>query len=150
MKFKRTAPTEWTDPDNWSSEDGNRATPHAERIPCVHDTAAFDPGKSFSAVVPDVPVTIGAVHYGNQVSVPGPVVSNYFPYLILSFHVANCIIIYIIYTRQLIYTTRVGLFTSGRAFTIVYTGGTDVRKYSQSANIIASGYARRHMIISYE
>lgn len=73
MKFKRNAPLEWADPDNWSSGNGNRATPHAERIPCVHDTAAFNPGKSFSVIVPDVPISIGAVEYGNQVSSAGRV-----------------------------------------------------------------------------
>ncbi|VVC37695.1 Amnionless [Cinara cedri] len=66
VKFKRNAPTEWTDPDNWSSENANCATPHVERIPCAHDTVAFNPGNSFSVVVPDVPIIVGAVKYGNQ------------------------------------------------------------------------------------
>lgn len=59
---------EWTDPDNWSSEKTNAATPHVERIPCVHDTVVFNPGNSFSVVVPNVPISVGAVQYGNEVS----------------------------------------------------------------------------------
>lgn len=70
MTFKRNVPLEWVDPENWSSQQVNLATPHAERIPCEHDTVVFDPGHSFSVVVPDLPINIGSVKYGNQVSIP--------------------------------------------------------------------------------
>ncbi|KAE9544834.1 hypothetical protein AGLY_000376 [Aphis glycines] len=66
VMFKQNAPMEWVDPDNWSSENINIATPHVERIPCVHDTVVFNPGHSFSVIVPDVPITIGSMKYGNQ------------------------------------------------------------------------------------
>ncbi|XP_026813735.1 protein amnionless [Rhopalosiphum maidis] len=66
VMFKRNAPMEWVDPDNWSNENINIATPHVERIPCVHDTVVFNPGHSFSVVVPDVPITIGSMKFGNQ------------------------------------------------------------------------------------
>lgn len=59
---------EWANPDNWSNEKITPATPHVERIPCEHDTAFFNPGNSFSVLVPDIPINIGAVKFGNQVS----------------------------------------------------------------------------------
>lgn len=59
---------EWVDPDNWSGELINQATPHVERIPCVHDTVEFNPGNSFSVIAPDVPINIGSMKFGNQVS----------------------------------------------------------------------------------
>lgn len=60
---------EWIDPNNWSIENFNPATPHVERIPCEHDTVVFKPSNSFSIVVPDVPINIGALKVGNQVSI---------------------------------------------------------------------------------
>lgn len=68
MKFKRNAPMEWADPENWYNENISQATPHVERIPCVHDLVAFNPGNSFSIIVPDVPISVGAMKFGNQVS----------------------------------------------------------------------------------
>lgn len=59
---------EWIDPDNWSNEKINQAAPHVERIPCVHDTVEFNPSNSFSVIVPNYPINIGALKYGNQVS----------------------------------------------------------------------------------
>lgn len=59
---------EWVDPDNWSSENTDQATPHVERIPCVHDTVQFSPDNSFSVTVPDIPIYIGAMEFGYQVS----------------------------------------------------------------------------------
>ncbi|XP_022181081.1 protein amnionless [Myzus persicae] len=66
VTFKQNAPMEWVDPDNWSIENFIIATPHVERIPCVHDTVVFNPGHSFSVIVPDVPITIGSMKFGNQ------------------------------------------------------------------------------------
>lgn len=59
---------EWVDPDNWSNENTTQATPHVERVPCEHDTVKFNPGNSFSIIVPDVPINIGSMEFGNQVS----------------------------------------------------------------------------------
>jgi hypothetical protein len=70
--FKQNAPMEWVDPDNWSNENINIATPHVERIPCVHDTVVFNPGHSFSVIVPDIPLNIGSMKFGNQVSSSRP------------------------------------------------------------------------------
>ncbi|CAI6366549.1 unnamed protein product [Macrosiphum euphorbiae] len=66
VTFKQNAPMEWVDPENWSMENFNIATPHVERIPCVHDTVVFNPGHSFSVIVPDVPIDIGSMKFGNQ------------------------------------------------------------------------------------
>lgn len=68
VKFKRNTPMEWVDPDNWSNEKITQATPHVERIPCVHDTVIFSPDNSFSVTMPDIPINIGTMKYGNQVS----------------------------------------------------------------------------------
>ncbi|XP_050428952.1 protein amnionless [Adelges cooleyi] len=65
VKFKKNSPLSWADPDNWSSE-ASSATPHVERIPCVHDTVVFNPDNSFSAYVPDIQINVGAVKFGNQ------------------------------------------------------------------------------------
>lgn len=59
---------EWVDPDNWSTEKITQAAPHVERIPCVHDTVVFSPHNSFSITMPDIPINIGTMNYGNQVS----------------------------------------------------------------------------------
>lgn len=59
---------EWVNPDNWWNENITLATPHVERIPCMHDTIQFIPDNSFSIIVPNVPIHIGSVQFGNQVS----------------------------------------------------------------------------------
>lgn len=61
---------EWVDPNNWSSERVNLATPHVERIPCAHDTAMFQTSNSFSIIPPDVPITIGSLQLDKNVSSP--------------------------------------------------------------------------------
>lgn len=68
MKFKHNTPLKWVNPDNWWNENITPATPHVERIPCTHDTIKFIPDNSFSIIVPDFPINIGSIQFGNQVS----------------------------------------------------------------------------------
>ncbi|XP_065223037.1 protein amnionless isoform X2 [Planococcus citri] len=55
----------WADPRNWVTSPENKATPHAERIPCNYDRLRIPNTTSTFIILPPKPVTLSSLRFGN-------------------------------------------------------------------------------------